>query len=148
MKVSEQFGYKGYAGNILYLDLSRHKISSQPFPRNLAESYLGGAGLASRILYDMIQPGIDPLGPANVAVVATGPLTGTLFPQASRYIVAAKSPLTDIWGESHAAGHFGPELKFAGYDAVVITGRSESPVYLFIENVSLMTRAELPLEVG
>lgn len=132
--MSEGFPYKGYAGKLLYLDLSHHKIFSTQYPRDLAENYLGGAGLASRILYDMIQPGIDPLSPTNVVIVATGPLTGTLFPQASRYIVAAKSPLTGIWGESHAAGHFGPELKFAGYDGVVITGRSENPVYLFIEN--------------
>lgn len=132
--MNEGFNYKGYAGKLLFLDLTRQKIAPKQYPKDLAENYLGGAGLASRILYDMIQPGIDPLSPVNVVVVATGPLTGTLFPQASRYIVAAKSPLTGIWGESHAAGHFGPEMKFAGYDGVIISGRSETPVYLFIEN--------------
>ncbi len=128
------FKYKGYAGNILHLDLSKGKAQAQAFPKDLAENYLGGAGLCSRLLYDMIKPKIDPLSPENVLIFATGPLTGTLFPQASRYVVAAKSPLTEIWGESHAAGHWGPELKFAGFDAIVVYGRSEKPVYLWIED--------------
>ena len=139
------FKFKGYAGKLLYVDLSREKISVKPYPEDLALNYLGGAGLCSRLLYNMIGPEVDPLGPENVLVFATGPLTGTLFPQASRHVVAAKSPLTGIWGESHAAGHWGPELKFAGYDAIIITGRSPSPVYLLIEDENVELRSALDL---
>ena len=131
--------YYGYAGKILYVDLERGKTLYRPLDLDFARRYLGGTGFCARMLYDMIKHGIDPLSPANVLMFATGPLTGTLFPQASRYTVAAKSPLTGIWGESHAAGHWAPELKFAGFDAIVITGRSRKPVYLYITD----DRAEL-----
>ncbi|RLG40547.1 MAG: aldehyde:ferredoxin oxidoreductase [Thermoproteota archaeon] len=124
--------YKAYGGKILYVDLSKGKFEERPMTNELAEKYLGGTGLCARLLYDMIEPGINPLGPENVLMFAIGPLTGTMFPQASRHVFAAKSPLTEIWGESHAAGFIGPELKFAGYDAIVFLGRSEKPVYLLI----------------
>ena len=126
--------YKGYAGKILWIDLTREKIEAKPFPEDLAERYLGGAGICSRMLYDLIDPRVDPLSPENVLMFATGPLTGTLFPQACRYIVAAKSPLTGIWGEAHAGGHWAPELKLAGYDAIIFLGRASKPVYLWIED--------------
>jgi len=128
------FKFKGYAGALLHVDLTHRKLDKIPLDESLAQKYLGGAGFCSRILYDKIMPGIDPLGPKNVLMFATGPLTGTLFPQASRYVVAAKSPLTEIWGESHAAGHWGPELKFAGYDGIILFGRSKKPVYLWIDD--------------
>ena len=128
------FKYKSYAGKILKVDLSLGTKRVQELDEGFARKYLGGAGFCSRILYDAIEPGIDPLSPANVLMFATGPLTGTLFPQASRYIVAAKSPLTGIWGESHAAGHWAPELKFSGFDAIVLEGRSPKPVYLWLND--------------
>jgi len=128
------FRYKSYAGRILHVDLSRGTRSVQELDEGFARMYLGGAGFCSRMLYDAVEPGIDPLSPANVLMFATGPLTGTLFPQASRYMVAAKSPLTEIWGESHAAGHWAPELKFSGYDAIVLRERSPKPVYLWIND--------------
>ncbi len=128
------FKYGGYAGQILDVDLTRGKALPKPLDEKLAREYLGGAGLCSRILYDEVGPRTRPFGPENVLIIATGPLTGTLFPQASRHVVAAKSPLTDIWGESHAAGHWGPELKFAGFDAIIFRGRSPRPVYLWIDN--------------
>jgi aldehyde:ferredoxin oxidoreductase len=126
--------FKGYAGLFLHVNLTTGKLKKVPLDEKLALEYLGGAGFCSRILYDRIKPGTDPLSPENVLMFATGPLTGTLFPQASRYVVAAKSPLTEIWGESHAAGHWGPELKYAGYDAIVVEGRSAKPVYLRIDD--------------
>lgn len=128
------FKYRGYAGQVLDVDLTHGKTVARPFDENLARGYLGGAGFCSRVLYDEIGPRTRPLGPENVLVIATGPLTGTLFPQASRHVVAAKSPLTDIWGEAHAAGHWGPELKFAGFDAIIVRGRSPKPVYLWVED--------------
>jgi len=128
------FKYKSYAGRILHIDLSRGTKSVQELDEGFARKYLGGAGFCSRMLYDAIEPIIDPLSPDNVLMFATGPLTGTLFPQASRYIVAAKSPLTNIWGEAHAAGHWAVEVKFSGYDALVFKGRSPKPVYLWIND--------------
>lgn len=124
----------GYAGQHLYVDLTKSKCKSVPLDRAFALTYLGGQGFASRILYDLTHPETDPLGPDNVLIWATGPFTGTLWPQASRYVVAAKSPLTGIFGEAHAAGHWGPELKFAGFDTIVVQGRSKKPVYLFIDD--------------
>jgi len=125
---------KGYAGAFLHVDLAHKKPKKVSLDHKLALDYLGGVGFCSRILYDKISPGVDPLGPENVLMFATGPLTGTLFPQASRYVVAAKSPLTDIWGEAHAAGYWGPELKFAGYDGIIVEGQSNKPRYLWIDD--------------
>jgi len=132
---------KGYSGAFLHVNLTHKSLKKGPIDEKLAQEYLGGAGFCSRILYDKIKPGINPLGPENVLMFSTGPLTGTLFPQASRYIVAAKSPLTDIWGESHAAGHWGPELKFAGCDGIIIEGQSSGPVYLAIDDEHLEIRS-------
>ncbi|MCX7940884.1 MAG: aldehyde ferredoxin oxidoreductase family protein, partial [Endomicrobia bacterium] len=131
----------GYAGKILYVDLTKQKIDVQDLPWDIIEQYIGGAGLASRLLYELIRPRIDPLSPENVFMVATGPLTGTMFPQASRFLVAAKNPLTNGWGEAHAAGFFGPELKFAGYDAIVFFGKAKHPVYLWIYNDDVELRS-------
>ncbi|MEM2896972.1 MAG: aldehyde ferredoxin oxidoreductase N-terminal domain-containing protein [Candidatus Bathyarchaeia archaeon] len=126
--------YKGYAGKLLYIDFENNSIKPKEIPEELILNYLGGAGFCSKILFEMIKAGTDSLGPENVIAFMTGPLTGTLFPQASRYVVATKSPLTGIWGEAHAAGHWGPELKFAGFDGIIIEGVAKKPVYLFIED--------------
>ncbi|MCX7715807.1 MAG: aldehyde ferredoxin oxidoreductase family protein [Endomicrobia bacterium] len=130
----------GYAGKILYVDLTKVKFEVQDLPWDIINQYIGAAGLASRLLYDLIKPKIDPLSSVNVFMVATGPLTGTMFPQASRFIVAAKNPLTNGWGEAHAAGFFGPELKFAGYDAIVFFGCAKKPMYLWIYNDKIELR--------
>ncbi|MFW9805790.1 MAG: aldehyde ferredoxin oxidoreductase family protein, partial [Candidatus Thorarchaeota archaeon] len=115
-------------------------IEKRPIDEDMVKNYLLGAGYLSRVLFDHIQRGIDPLSEKNVLGIATGLLTGSMFPQASRHVVAALSPLTDIWGESHAAGFWGAELKFAGYDVVIFTGASKTPVYLNIrdEDVQLL----------
>jgi aldehyde:ferredoxin oxidoreductase len=125
---------KGIGGNNLWIDLTKGKIEKRPVEEEMVKEYLLGAGYLSRVLYDNIPVGIDPLSPKNVLGIATGLLTGSMFPQASRHVVAALSPLTDVWGESHAAGFWGPELKFAGYDAIIFTGASSDPVYLHIQN--------------
>jgi aldehyde:ferredoxin oxidoreductase len=124
----------GYAGQQLLVDMTKGLCKPIPLERDFALAYLGGQGFASRILYDRVGPTTDPLTPDNVLIWATGAFTGTLWPQASRYVVAAKSPLTEIFGESHSAGHWGPELKFAGFDSIIVTGRSKKPAYLFIDN--------------
>ena len=124
----------GVGGEILWVDMTKGKIEKVPIDEDLVSKYLLGAGYLSKILYDMIPAGTDPLGKKNILGIATGLLTGSMFPQASRHVVAALSPLTDVWGESHAAGFFGAELKFAGYDAIMFTGASSDPLYLNIED--------------
>ncbi len=129
----------GLGGEILWVDMTKGKVEKKPVDEELLNKYLLGAGYLSKVLYDMIPAGTDPLGEKNVLGIATGTLTGSMFPQASRHVVAALSPLTGVWGESHAAGFFGAELKFAGYDAIMFTGASKDPLYLHIED----SKAEL-----
>ena len=131
----------GYMGKILKVNLSTGKISEEPLNMNFAKMFLGGSGLACRILYDMINKDTDPLGPENPLIFMTGPLTGTIAPSCGRYVVCAKSPLTGIWGESNSGGKFGPMLKFSGFDGIIIVGRSEKPVYLSIINGSAELRS-------
>ena len=96
--------------------------------------YIGGSSLGARMLYDELDPSVGPLDPENLLIFMTGPLTGTMCPSCGRYCVCTRSPLTNIWAEAHAAGYWGPELKFAGFDGVVIRGKSERPVYLWIRD--------------
>lgn len=123
---------KGYTGSVLRINLTSGKISTQELTEGFAATYLGGRGFASRILYDEIKRETDPLSPENLLIFATGPLNATAWPQSGRHTVAARSPLTGIWGESHSGGSWGAKLRFAGHDAIVVGGRSESPVYLWI----------------
>lgn len=125
---------KGIGGQEIWVDLSRGTVEKRPVEEEIVRKYLLGAGYLSRVLTDKIPIGIDPLSPKNILGFATGLLTASMFPQASRHTIAALSPLTDIWGESHAAGFWGAELKFAGYDAIFFTGQSSSPVYLNIKD--------------
>ncbi|MEE9617727.1 MAG: aldehyde ferredoxin oxidoreductase family protein, partial [Anaerolineae bacterium] len=122
----------GYMGKILRVDLSTGKIWDEPLDEEYARAFVGGSGLAARIVYDMVDGDTDPLGPENPLVFMTGPLVGTAMPSAGRCSVCALSPLTHIWGESNTGGFFGPELHFAGYDGVIITGQAEKPVWLSI----------------
>lgn len=129
--------YYGYAGKILRINLSTKKIKKTPLSPSMIKKYIGGSGFCAATLYNELKKGIDPLGEENKLFFSTGPFTGTLWPQSSRYTVAAKSPLTGGWGEAHAGGFWGPELKFAGYDGIIIEGTSSNPVYLFIDDDSV-----------
>jgi len=122
----------GYMGKVLHVDLSTEKLWDEPLKEELARAFVGGSGLAARLVYDMVDAHTDPLGPDNPLVFMTGPLVGTAVPSSGRYSVCALSPLTHIWGEANSGGFFGPELRFAGYDGVVITGCSSKPVWLSI----------------
>jgi aldehyde:ferredoxin oxidoreductase len=124
----------GVGGRILWVNLTKGSIEKKLLDEEMIRHYLMGAGYLSRVLFDLIPKGTDPFSEKNVLGMATGLLTGSMFPQASRHVIAALSPLTGIWGESHAAGFWGAELKFAGYDAIVFTGASTSPVYLNIKD--------------
>ena len=122
----------GYMGKILYVDLSRGELRDEPLNEEYAHAFVGGSGLAARYVYDVVDGETDPLGPENPLVFMTGPLVGTAMPSAGRCSVCALSPLTRIWGESNTGGFFGPELRFAGYDGIIVTGRAEKPVWLSI----------------
>lgn len=124
----------GYWGKILSVDLSQGETSVGTFDEGFARKYLGGVGLASRIIYGNVTKNTNPLGPSNVLVFATGPYQATNLTVVGKCTVAAKSPLTGIWGESSAGGRIGTELKRAGFDAVAITGRAKGPVYLWIND--------------
>ncbi len=128
------FSYGGYAGRYAEVDLTAGRVHVREMEREWARLCLGGTGVAAKILWERTGPQTDPLGPDNVLVVGTGPLTGVMFSPAGRMMFASKSPLTGIWGESHVGGFFGPEMKYAGFDFVIVTGRSPRPVYLLLQD--------------
>ena len=135
----------GYGGYILRVDLTSGKIMREKTdPQNLLNA-IGGRGLNSMRLADELKRDVDPLSPENLLLVGVGPLTGTLLTASAYMTISGKSPLTGILGDSAAGGHFGPELKFAGYDQVIITGRSERPCYLVIadDHVEIKDAGEL-----
>ena len=130
-----------YAGKILRVDLTTGKVSTEPLTEQMAKSYIGGIGLGIRPLMDNSKAGTDPFSPDNPLIFATGPLSGTMGPTAGNgYAVVSKSPATGGVGEAKAHGFFGPDLKRAGYDAVIITGKADKLSYLWIddENVKVM----------
>jgi aldehyde:ferredoxin oxidoreductase len=124
----------GYMGKLLLVNLSTGEIREETPDESLYRDFIGGYGVGARILYRYQKGGVDPLGPENTFGLVTGPLTGTPATFGCRYAVVAKSPLTGGWGDANCGGYFGPNLKFAGYDGVFITGISPKPVYLFIDN--------------
>lgn len=121
-------------GRIASVDLTNGTITDFQVAAELVEDYVGGSGLAARLLWDHISADLDPLGPDNPLLFITGPFTGTHGPATSRFMICAKSPATGLWGEANCGGFWGPELRFAGYDGVLITGRSPQPVYLWIKD--------------
>jgi len=122
----------GFMGQLLRVDLSDHKIAVEEINQRWAKQFLGGAGLATKYLYEEVAGGIDPLGPENKLIFMTGPLTGTASASASRYSVVAKSPQTNLWGQANSGGSFGPALKKSGYDGIIFEGVSPHPVILQI----------------
>jgi len=136
----------GYAGRILRIDLSTGKTETESLKEELAKKYIGGIGLGMRLLLDNSKPGTEPLSPENPLILTTGPLTGTMAPTAGNGIAfVSKSPLTNGVGEAKAHGFFGADLKRAGYDAVIFEGKSEKPVYVWIDDdtVQLMDAKHL-----
>lgn len=117
-----------------FVDLTAGRIEIKEIPRQLREQYVGGRGIDMYLLYNLLEPGIDPLGPENVLLVSAGLLTGTPAPAAARTHVGGKSPLTGLVGSANMGGFFGPELRFAGFDHLVIRGKAPGPVYLLVHN--------------
>jgi len=125
----------GYAGRILRVDLTDGKVETEPLDIELAKKYIGGLGLAMRLYLDNSKAGVDPLSPENPLVVATGPLSGTMVPTGGNgHVFASRSPSTFGVGEAKSHGTFGTEMKRAGYDAIILTGKAEKPVYLWIDD--------------
>ncbi|KXG76634.1 putative oxidoreductase YdhV [Fervidicola ferrireducens] len=124
----------GWKGTILRVNLTEGSIKKESLDLKDAHMYIGGRGLGVKILTDEVDPGIEPLSPENKLIFMTGPLTGTMAASPGRYEVVAKAPLTGTIGGANSGGHFGPELKFAGYDGIIFEGRAEKPVYLWIND--------------
>jgi aldehyde:ferredoxin oxidoreductase len=125
---------KGLANKILRVDLSNTRVWTEEQNDLFYRRYLGGAGIVAYYLLKELKPRIDPLSPENLLVVANGPLTGTPMPGGSRACIGAKSPLTGGMAKSEVGGYFGYELKRAGFDALVVQGKADHPVYLWINN--------------
>lgn len=123
----------GWAGKIVHIDLSKGKIRHHPLEKCLARTFIGGRGLNSKILFENLDFQVEPLSPNNLLIFGVGPLVGTTAPACNRFTVTTYSPLTKILGDACAGGFWGPELKFAGYDCLVIKGKARKPVYLSID---------------
>ena len=131
----------GYNGKILRVDLTSRTVKVEEPEEIVYRTYLGGGGLASYYLLRELKPGIDPLSADNILIFASSVISGAPIAGMVRFTVAAKSPLTGAYGEAEAGGFWGPELKFAGFDAVIITGKAEKPCYLWINDGKVEIRS-------
>ena len=134
----------GWTGKLLRVNLTTGTHGVEDVPESWQREYVGGRGLAARYLYEEMDPKADALGPDNKLILATGPLTGTSAPTGARYMVVTKGPLTGAITTSNSGGHWGPALKYAGYDLVILEGRSPKPVYLYIEDDRIELRDAAP----
>ncbi len=130
----------GWTGKILRIDLTAGTVATEELDRGTAEQYIGGLGLGTKYLHAEVDPKADPLGPDNKLFFVTGPLTGTGAPAANRYMLVTKSPLTGGVANSSAAGDFAMNIKYAGYDMVIVEGASQKPVYVFIDDADVSIR--------
>src|SRR5437763_12152959 len=122
----------GWTGKLLRVNLTTGQSRVEDIPETWLRDYIGGRGVADRYLWEELDPRVDPLSPENKLIFATGPLTGTPVSCGARYMVVTKGALTNAITTSNSGGHWGPELKSAGYDLLLVEGRSSRPVYLFI----------------
>jgi aldehyde:ferredoxin oxidoreductase len=130
----------GWIGKVLRVNLSTGKVSTEALDPDLAKDYIGARGLGTKIMTDEVDPKVDPLSPENKLIFMPGPLTGTFAPSAGRYTVVTKGALTGAIASANSGGTWGPALKFAGYDAVIIEGAAPKPVYLWIKNAKVEIR--------
>ena len=130
MKTDELFAY---AGQILRVNLSKGEISTEP-SLNYVKEWLGSSGLAVKILYDELRPSVTPYDPDNKVIFGTGALVGTPVPGACKMTVSTLGPMTGGWASGASDSYVGGELKYAGYDAVVVEGKAQKPVYLWIND--------------
>ena len=125
---------KAFRGSLLKIDLTQESVTTEDLNEGFARLFLGGAGYACRYLYDKLEKDTDPLSPENIIMIMNGPLNGTFAPNTGRWVVCSKSPYTGIWGESNCGSWFGAEIKKAGYDGIVISGKAKNPVYIAIKD--------------
>ena len=135
----------GWTGTIVRVNLTDGTISKEPLDPTAAKQFIGGRGLGTKIMHDEVDPQVDPLSPDNKLIFAPGPLSGTFAPSASHFDIITKGPLTGAIAASSSGGTFGPMLKYAGYDAVIVEGKAEKPVYIWIKDdaVEIRDAAEL-----
>lgn len=124
----------GWTGTVLRINLTTRQVTKEPLKEEWARDYIGGRGLGARYLLQEVDPKVEPFSPDNKLMVVTGPLTGTNASCGSRYMVVTKGPLTNAITTSNSGGSWGPELKAAGYDMLILEGRASGPVYLWIYN--------------
>jgi len=122
------------AGKILHVDLTHRRVWSERVPEAWIRQFIGSRGVNAKILWDSLKPGVDPLSPENLLIFGTGTLSGTFAPTSGRTTVTCKSPTSHLYLKTNVGGHWGTELKFAGYDYLVIHGAADTPVYLWIDN--------------
>ncbi len=127
-------------GRLLTIDLTTSSITHDSIAEDIIRDYIGGSALAARLLWDRLDPSLSPLDPRQPLLFVTGPLTGSSGPTTGRFTICGRSPQTGLWGESNIGGFVGPELRFAGWDAVIITGRAPESGYLWIHNEQVEIR--------
>jgi len=119
-------------GRLLRVDLTRDRLSADDLDLAIAKKFIGGAGYAAKVIYNEVSSQIHPLSPENLLIFMAGPMVGSKFPGATKWSVCARSPLTNIWGESNASGSWGPELKHSGFDGIIISGKAKRPAYIYV----------------
>lgn len=131
----------GWQGTLIRVNLTTGSIKKEPLNPDDAKQFIGARGLGTKILMDEVDPKVDPFSADNKLIFMTGPLTGTFASSGGRYEVVSKAPLTGTIGAANSGGHFGPELKFAGYDGIIFEGKAEKPVYLWINDDEIELRS-------
>jgi len=134
----------GYMGKLVRVNLTERNTIQENISLEDKRKYLGGRGLGAKLLFEELKPGIHPLSSQNKLLFFTGPITGTPLAGSSRFIAMAKSPLTNIWGEATAGGFWGPELKKAGFDGIIIEGKAEKPTYLWVHDGEIEFKSAEP----
>ncbi len=129
-----------WAGKILHVDLTKGNIRKEPLSKEFGVNFFGSRGINARLLWDYLKPGIDVFSPENVLIFGAGTLSGTSMPGCGRTTITCKGAATNLYNKTNVGGHFGAELKLAGYDHIVFHGASEKPVYLCIDNDNVEIR--------
>ena len=123
-----------YVGKILRVDLTKGTSKVTEYSEDIAKRFIGGRGIAVKLLWDELPQGADPLGPENMLIFATGPYTAFSIPNSGKMVVAAKSPLTGGYGDGNLGTRAAVNMRKCGLDAMVVTGKSEKPVYIYVED--------------
>jgi aldehyde:ferredoxin oxidoreductase len=130
----------GYKGKLLHINLTNEQVNVVSLQEEVLKKYMGGRGLGAKLFWDLIPAKVDPLGPENILMILSGPVGGTIAPGAGKHVVVTKSPASRGWLDSYSSGRMTPEMKFAGYDGLVITGKAKYPVYLLIKDEKVEIR--------